>query len=397
MLTISENILLFVSGFGVLQAFLSAGLLYFHPRSDRSVTTFLALYIACIPAPMLIPVLQKFFSWQEYIFIAPFTLLIGPFLYLYVRSFKEVITWKRALPHFILFFIYFIIIWRVTATMGHLYPRTREDPGQVLTSPFTIIPVTIRMIQLLAYYFASRKVLRSYQHSIRQLFSETSRIDLNWVKLLLNGYLILVVTTIASYSIVLRYPDLYNIFILIVAAIGTPYIYMATLKGVTQPTLWQIQPATNKLQVEKEMHDAEEIEKLAEKIEKPVRAEPLLKERNQEIAANITRLMQNEKLYQETQLTLQNLADRLNLPAYQVSQAINESLNKNFYDLINGYRVSEAKRLLSDPDNSRYTILSIGFEAGFNSKTTFNTVFKKFTGATPTEYRDRQKEPALAT
>jgi AraC-like DNA-binding protein len=74
-----------------------------------------------------------------------------------------------------------------------------------------------------------------------------------------------------------------------------------------------------------------------------------------------------------------------------VSQAINDGMKKNFYDLVNSYRVEEAKRLLMDEKNNNFTILSVGFEAGFNSKTTFNTVFKKFTGLTPTEFRARQK------
>ena len=71
-------------------------------------------------------------------------------------------------------------------------------------------------------------------------------------------------------------------------------------------------------------------------------------------------------------------------------------MKKNFYDLINGYRVEEAKRLLLDSKNMNYTILSVGFEAGFNSKTTFNTVFKKFTGLAPTDYRDKQKAAAVS-
>jgi len=58
--------------------------------------------------------------------------------------------------------------------------------------------------------------------------------------------------------------------------------------------------------------------------------------------------------------------------------------------------VQEAKRLLLDSKNKNFTILSVGFEAGFNSKTTFNTVFKKFTGLTPTEYREKQKEIVAA-
>jgi YesN/AraC family two-component response regulator len=101
--------------------------------------------------------------------------------------------------------------------------------------------------------------------------------------------------------------------------------------------------------------------------------------------------MEKEKLYQEPELTLQQLAGKLEVPNYQVSQAMNEGLKKNFYDLVNGYRVEEAKRLLTDEKNKNFTILSVGFEAGFNSKTTFNTVFKKFTGLTPTAFRETQR------
>lgn len=105
--------------------------------------------------------------------------------------------------------------------------------------------------------------------------------------------------------------------------------------------------------------------------------------------------MENEKLHEDPEFTLQQLSHKLQIPSYQVSQAINDGMKKNFYELVNGYRVEEAKRLLADDRNRNYTILSVGFEAGFNSKTTFNTVFKKFTGLTPTEYRERQKPPAV--
>jgi AraC-like DNA-binding protein len=261
-------------------------------------------------------------------------------------------------------------------------------PGEVLHNPFLIIPISIRMLQMLTYYFLSRRVLVKYQQSILQLFSETSRINLNWVKLLINGYLILVIIIIVLYSMVLRYSEYFNLFTLISAATFTPYIYMATFKGVTQPTLWQIQPGSNKEKVEQQMQKAEEMEKQKVIDEKPVQPEPDTNSKNNEIASSIISLMENDKLYQETQLTLQNLADKLLLPSYQVSQVINDGLKKNFYDLVNGYRVEEAKRLLLDSKNKNFTILSIGFEAGFNSKTTFNTVFKKFTGLTPTEFKD---------
>jgi AraC-like DNA-binding protein len=84
------------------------------------------------------------------------------------------------------------------------------------------------------------------------------------------------------------------------------------------------------------------------------------------------------------------------VPAYQVSQAINEGLKKTFYDLVNGSRVEEAKRLLLDPKNKNIKIMAVAFDSGFNSKTTFNTVFKKFTGLTPTDFKEQNAREVVS-
>ena len=153
----------------------------------------------------------------------------------------------------------------------------------------------------------------------------------------------------------------------------------------------------NKEKVEEEMQQAEQIKSVdADRGKAKTVKTGLNAERIGEIVERIIVLMEQEKLYQETELTLQQLAGKLQVPTYLVSQALNEGLKKSFYDLVNGYRVKEAKRLLVDPKNQNFTILSVGFEAGFNSKTTFNTVFKKFTDLTPTEYRDQQKTKLAA-
>ena len=370
---------MFISAVGILQAVLLAGLLYFHPRSDKSVNKFLAFFIICLCAPMFYPLLMEALPWQYIIFIAPFTLLPGPAMYLYVRSFKETITFKKAWPHFIIFFVFVATVLNVSLTIGSKYPRTPDIPAEVLHSPLTFIPVTVRMAQMLLYYFLARKALRSYQTSIQQLFSETSKIDLHWVRWLINGYLILVITSISLYSLVLWYTNAFNVLIVINAAVFTPYIYLITYKGITQLTIWQMKPQASKAELEQEM----ETESL--KINHEAGG------KNDELINKIIAVMEHDKLYQEAELTLQQLSDRLLVPSYIVSQVINEKMNKNFYDLVNGYRVEEAKRLLVNPRNKNFTVLSVGFEAGFNSKTSFNTVFKKLTGLTPTEYRGQQK------
>src|SRR5688572_29093777 len=117
-LSISENILFFLSGFGVLQGILLAIVIYLYSKSDKSVTKWLALFVGSISIPILMPVGQQLHSWQVIIFVEPFTLLIGPLLYFYVRSFKEEITWRKAWPHLVLFVLYIINAYFLYTEVG---------------------------------------------------------------------------------------------------------------------------------------------------------------------------------------------------------------------------------------------------------------------------------------
>ncbi len=74
----------------------------------------------------------------------------------------------------------------------------------------------------------------------------------------------------------------------------------------------------------------------------------------------------------------------------QLSQVINSTFRKNFFDFINQYRIEEARQLFSDPAQASKTILEILYQVGYNSKSAFNTAFKKQTGQTPTQYRKSQ-------
>ena len=387
-LTIPTPFILFISAAGIVQAVFLAGLLYFHPKSDRSVTIFLSLHILTIAVFMMMPVAQLFFTWHTIILLVPFQFLIGPGLYLYVRSFKERVSWQKAWSHFLLFAGFFIADIFYYFYFRNKYPSADSIPEAVLFSSHAYVHIIVRNIQMLGYYFLSRRELNRYQKSIRHLYSETSRISLSWVRWFVNGFLLLIITVFILFFLVVQYPQNFSLWILINTAVITPYIYAVTFKGIGQLTLWQIEPGKNKENIEKEIVQAQQIE-LSVKQMKPAQIIPkgFPDTKLNEILSRITALMEKDKLYQEPELTLQALADQTGIPPYQVSQVINDGFKKSFYDLINGYRVEEAKRLLLDPKNNNYTILSVGFEAGFNSKTTFNTVFKKFTGQTPTEYK----------
>jgi AraC-like DNA-binding protein len=113
-----------------------------------------------------------------------------------------------------------------------------------------------------------------------------------------------------------------------------------------------------------------------------------------EIGKKLKDFMASEKPYLDNDLTMQKLADRMNVSNHNLSEVINSKLNLSYYEFINNYRVEEFKNRIADPESERYNLISIAFDSGFQSKGTFNSIFKKFTGMTPSEYKGKINSPA---
>jgi AraC-like DNA-binding protein len=96
--------------------------------------------------------------------------------------------------------------------------------------------------------------------------------------------------------------------------------------------------------------------------------------------------MQDEQPYLDPGLSLRGLADLVGIHPNKLSWLINQKMNKNFNEFVNHYRVEHFKRLAGDPDNAHISLIGLAYESGFNSKTVFNTYFKKETGRTPSAY-----------
>lgn len=120
-----------------------------------------------------------------------------------------------------------------------------------------------------------------------------------------------------------------------------------------------------------------------------------LKERDKEIPkgdkeSDIRKLidfMTNREPYLNPKLTIKELAELQGFPEKELSILINHYMDKHFFDFVNEFRIEKAKELLLDPKKKQFTILEILYEVGFNSKSSFNTAFKKYTGMTPSSYR----------
>lgn len=97
-------------------------------------------------------------------------------------------------------------------------------------------------------------------------------------------------------------------------------------------------------------------------------------------------VMAEKKPYLNTQLTLSELADQMDKNPRDLSRVINEHFGQNFYEFVNGYRIDHFKSLVASNKHKDFTLLSLAYESGFNSKATFNAVFKKLTQSTPSQY-----------
>ncbi len=111
----------------------------------------------------------------------------------------------------------------------------------------------------------------------------------------------------------------------------------------------------------------------------------------QELIRDLEAAMLEKKLFHNPKLTLSELAKQINSQPHVLSKVINEYYEKNFFDFINGYRITEFKKLIQDPQFHNYTLLALAYEVGFNSKTAFNRSFKKATNQTPKEYFNHVK------
>ena len=119
----------------------------------------------------------------------------------------------------------------------------------------------------------------------------------------------------------------------------------------------------------------------------------LRKEQAEEYLTRLLNFMDEEKPYLDGDMTIHHLSQKTGIPRHYITEVLNEKYGRNFFTFVNEYRVKEVISRINDPKYQHYTILAIAFDAGFNSKSTFNTIFKAYTGKTPSEYRNNLTQP----
>lgn len=227
------------------------------------------------------------------------------------------------------------------------------------------------------YLLYSLLVLYRHRTGIRNYFTDISKRDLKWLRILVSGFLVYI---LASYVIMILQaftgydPGIESIEMLPVVL--TVYVFVLGFFGYRQPGfLFDVSPAEVSLSKSKISNgDA----KYA-----GARLHP---EEHRQIKENLLAIMESEKPFVEPDLNIGALACKLDTSIHKLSQVINESFDQNFFDFINSYRIQEVKHLLVLPEYENLTIISAAWDCGFSSKSSFYNAFRKNTGKTPGEF-----------
>jgi len=215
-------------------------------------------------------------------------------------------------------------------------------------------------------------------------FSNSELIDVLWLKeflwIVLSVMLFSVVTFYARKYRIAYLGSIYPAHFLLVVVL----VYWIAFKLLHEKTALTPAPAPP------QAHPAHEAEP-AIKYAKSSLTDAL----SDDIARRITTLMHSEKPYLDNNLTLVELAARLDIPRHQLSQVINTAFGVNFFEFVNQYRLQEFKIQALDPSNQHLSLLGIALECGFNSKATFNQAFKKLEGTTPSDFVRKNRESVL--
>ncbi|MCK5087369.1 MAG: AraC family transcriptional regulator, partial [Melioribacteraceae bacterium] len=310
-------------------------------------------------------------------------LLLFPVYYLYAKYLEG---FSEKFSNFDLLHLFPFLVYKIFLLpyyfMTHEQILTFQNSLIIEDHPFQYIVLNwIIIIQGLVYMILVLNVTKKYELRIKEMYSSISKIKLDWLK---NAtYLALFITIVFMIENILQLSGIYISesfgFSSLMAAI---YIYTIGYMGLSRSGVF-----TELVQIESMDLDNNIKQSNIERYEKS----GLSIENAEMYQKKLLSIMESEKPYMNSNLTLGDLAALLSISSHNLSEIINTKEKKNFFDFINHYRIEETKRELINPKKGNLTILAIAMDAGFNSKTSFNTLFKKYVGMTPTQYRDSTK------
>ncbi|MFZ5942273.1 MAG: helix-turn-helix domain-containing protein [Bacteroidota bacterium] len=336
----------------------------------------------CLAVWMLFVALDFFHSLLNFFFffslpdLIIFPFAYGPLAYLYVKSLTErdFVFRLKVILHFLplLLFLQVPLFWPDIITINAQDFWDLDDQtilGLINFCSFIILSV-IYLVKVL-------RLIGKHRYRLGDEYSyRSSRITLNWLFITAILMLSSFVLT-AVFALVFTLQEINPVDPVIFFQI-TMFIFsvIITWNGVRQPRIYGLP-----------VLDGAEQEKTGKYTKTGLHPEE-----EHKLAVLLDELMQKEKLFLNGNLMLKDVAERLEIPGHYLSQVLSKQMKRNFFTYINEFRVEEAKRRIRGEEYRNHTLLSIAYDSGFNSKSSFNNIFLRIEGITPSEYRNQKQE-----
>ncbi len=294
-----------------------------------------------------------------------FFLLYGPVFYLYAQGviFRDFKLSRGNLAHLIPYLLLTISLLSLrNITPGQSEEIIKND----LPWQFYLISA-LMYAHIFVYLGLTYKSLRKYRQIIKNKYSQIDQINLDWLSFSLNTFgLLTFVSMIHNF----------------IALAGNRSVFIVTLVLLLIFIFYFV----NKV-ILKALRQTEIFTGIGQNETTKYLGSNLTPDQTEEYRKQLLALLSSEKPFLNPQVSVTDLSEKLSVSTKHLSQVINQSFNKSFFDFINTYRIQEAQQILKESMDDKLTVLEAMYQAGFNSKSSFNTAFKKETGQTPTEFR----------
>ena len=308
-----------------------------------------------------------------------FLLAYGPLLFIFTQSviFKNYTFKRKDLLHFIPFFVLILVFILLL-----LFMDTASFDQTTLLMKNQNIPIFFRigelsvLLHILYYLYKSKTEIKKVLGKAMDYYSSFNQDNFKLLQFILNCF-------IGLFSLALVHSFLPFVGIKNVLLITMLLIVLFMLYFINSVLLKMLNQSSNETGAMTQAKFSEKVKYAGSKLE----AQDLTLYKNK-----LAKYMMDTEKYLDSELNIVDLSKELNISSKLLSQVINEGYNCNFFDFVNNYRIDMAKSMFRNQTDTKLTISEVMYDSGFNSKSSFNTAFKKFTQKTPTQFKNDLKK-----
>lgn len=352
----------------------------FQSKKSRALSNKLLAVVFCMLAFSLISLYCVVFgvdlSFPPLLFVDDtFLFAYGPLLFLFTRSvlFKDFSLGLKSLLHLSPFFLSVcfligLVIFVDSASMAETIGKMKSGSVPV----FLWVGNVLLLLYALFYLFISKREAQRVFTTTADKYSSFNPVEFRMLNFILNSFFVLFcISLLHAILPLLGFSGGLAITLILLVLFAFYFINSALFRMLKQST-----------------NSGGLVEKNVLTPQKKYAGSDMTATQLEENKTRLWEYMVATKKFLDSELTIDDLAKDVALPSKTLSQVINEGFSCNFFDFVNRFRVEEAKSFFVDQTDDKMTIQEVMYLSGFNSKSSFNTAFRKFTGKTPTQFKN---------